>query len=90
VRALLGQPQSAGVPQVGMQVEYAMQPFGIPGRTDGRAAPPSPELQAAAHAHTVLSLEEAGIKLGRGGGRQSVPVALRRALEDLRTWKAPR
>jgi hypothetical protein len=91
VRAILGQPQSAGVPPIAARPEYALQPFGIPGRSDSRAKPPSPELQAAAHAHTLLSLEEASIKFQRSGRvNHSVPQQLRSLLDDYRTWKAPR
>jgi hypothetical protein len=88
VRAMLGRPN--GDPYgSGLPVEYAMQPFGIPGSSDLRAAP-SPDQAAAAHAHTVLALEEAAIKFGRGGGKQAMPAALDSALSDYRTWKAPR
>lgn len=90
VRALTGRAQSAGVLGADPTVEYAMQPFGIPGGRDLRAQPPSVAEQAAAHAHTLLALEEASIKLGRSGGHQPVPVALAAALDDYRTWKAPR
>jgi hypothetical protein len=90
VRALTGGPQSAGVLGADLTVDYAMQPFGIPGRTDDRAKPPTPAAAAASTAHTLLALEEARIKFGRGGNRQSVPQALQDALDEFRTWRAPR
>lgn len=89
VRAMLGLAQSAGVLGAEPPVEYAAQPFTIPGVQDGRADP-SPQAQAAAHAHTLLALEEASYKFGRGGGKQAMPEALQSALDDFRLWKAPR
>ncbi len=58
VRALIGAPESAGTLGADPPVEYAMQPFGIPGGME----PGSPKrvrnakTEAAAHAHTLLSL----------------------------------
>lgn len=89
VRAMLGRPTGDPLGE-GQPTEYAMQPFGIPGSLDTRANPPTAERAAAAHAHTLLALEEAAIKFGRGGGKQAMPAALDAALTDYRTWKAPR
>lgn len=90
VRALIGAPESAGTLGADGLQEYAAQPFGIPGRSDSAARPPTPAQQAAAHAHTLLALEEASVKLGRSGGQQPVSVALQAALDESRTWTAPR
>jgi hypothetical protein len=91
VRAMLGQRESPGTLGAAPMQEYALQPFGIPGRQDARAKPPTPAQAAASTAHTILALEEASIKLGRSGRHdQTVPTELRNALDDYRTWKAPR
>lgn len=93
VRALIGLPESAGTLGAEPMQEYAMQPFGIPGGME----PGSPKLvksakeQAAAHAHTVLALEEATYQYGRSGRTNyTVPQGIQRALEDAQTWTAPR
>jgi hypothetical protein len=91
VRALTGRPESAGTLGAEPQQEYAMQPFGIPGRTADRAQPPSPQQELAAHSHTLLSLEEASILFQRSGRVDAtVPQQLNDLLDDYRTWKAPR
>lgn len=90
VRSMLGIVTDDPTGYPGPPVEYAMQPFGIPGSGDTRANPPTADRAAAAHAHTVLALEEAAYKFGRGAGKQSMPTALQSTLDDYRTWKAPR
>jgi hypothetical protein len=75
--------------------EYALQPFGIPGgagafRTSAQQRKPrTVRDEALAHAHTVLALEEASYKVGRNP-QPNMPDAIARALEDLRSWQAPR
>lgn len=93
VRALTGQPESAGTLGAQETVEYAMQPFGIPGGMEPGSPKKVPDAKAslAAHQHTLLSLEEASIKLGRSGRADStVPQGLQDALDAAQTWQAPR
>lgn len=93
VRAILGQPESAGTLGALPLQEYAMQPFGIPGGMEPGAPKQLPDAKKslAAHAHTVLSLEEAALKFGRSGRvNATVPDGLRAALDASQTWDSPR
>lgn len=93
VRALTMQPESAGTLGAQPMQEYAMQPFGIPGgmRPGSPKQIPDPKKAQLAHAHTVLALEEAAVRLGRSGRvNATVPLGLQDALDNAATWQAPR
>ncbi|HEY2936746.1 MAG TPA: hypothetical protein VGJ25_09100 [Gaiellaceae bacterium] len=93
VRALTGQAQSPGVLGAQPAQEYAMQPFGIPGGMEPGQPKQLPDAKKAlaAHAHTLLALEESSIKFQRSGRVNShVPQQLRDALELSQNWTAPR
>jgi|SRR5579862_3987244 len=93
VRALVGLPESAGTLGAEPLQEYALQPFGVPGSQDPSAPKPAAAAKAslAAHAHTVLALEEAAIKFGRSDRTDNtVPQDLQDALNAAQTWQAPR
>jgi hypothetical protein len=93
VRALTGQPESAGTLGAAPAQEYAMQPFGIPGGMEPGSPKRIPDAKKAlaAHAHTVLALEEASLKYGRTGRTNyTVPQGLIDSLEFSQTWQSPR
>lgn len=93
VRALTGRAESAGTLGAQMSHDYAMQPFGIPGGMEPGSPKMVPNARAGllAHAHTVLSLEEASIKFSRSDRtNNSVPQGLQDALDAAQTWQAPR
>jgi hypothetical protein len=93
VRAMLGQEESGGTLGAAPMQEYAMQPFGIPGGMEpgSRKVTPDAKKALAAHAHTVLALEEASIKYQRSGRvNGTVPQDLQMALDTAATWTAPR
>jgi hypothetical protein len=91
VRALLGLALGPGTLAPEPAQEYAMQPFGVPGGRADRAKPPKPEEQRQSRTHTLLQLEESSVQLGRSGRvNHSISQGLMDALDDYRTWKAPR
>jgi hypothetical protein len=90
-----GAGDTAGILDADPRVEYALQPFGIPGgQGTFRSAAMQPKPRSArdyalAHEHTLLAIQEASYHT-RKTPQASVPESLRAALDDMRTWKAPR
>jgi hypothetical protein len=89
VRAILGQPESEGTLGAAPMQEYAMQAFGIPGGMEPGSPKqvPSAAVQAAAHANTMLSLEESTIRFNRSGRVDgTVPQGIRDALDAVQRF----